>query len=330
MSRPLGRSGLEVDPVMFGAWAIGGWFWGETDDRLAVEAIHASLDAGVRWIDTAPIYGFGHSEGVIGRAIAGRDVRIATKAGLRWDDEQGEAFFQTRAARLGPVNVNKNLRPESITLECERSLKRLGVERIDLYQCHWPDSTTPVDETMGALLELKEHGKIDAIGVSNFPVELLEKAQAALGDVPLASDQPRYNALDRAIEDDVLPWCRDHDVAVLAYSPLEQGLLTGRVSMDRVFPDGDRRAVLPRFRAENRARVLEALAEIEPIARAHGATLAQLCIAWTVAQPGLTSAIVGARSGPQAAENAGAMRLFLSDEDKALIHEVLHSVELVV
>ena len=320
---------MSFEPVVFGAWAIGGWFWGDTDDARAVETIHASLDHGVRWIDTAPIYGFGHSERVIGQAVRGRDARIATKAGLRWDDSRGEAFFQTRAARLGPVNVVRNLRPDSIRLECERSLERLGVERIDLYQCHWPDATTPVEDTMGELLRLREEGKIDLVGVSNFPVELLERARAALGEA-LATTQPRYNALDRAIEADVLPWCREQGVSVLVYSPLEQGLLTGRVSEDRVFPAGDRRGELPRFRVENRRRVHRALDEIRPIAERHGATLAQLVIAWTVAQPGVTAAIVGARSGPQAAENAGAMRLLLDPEELDLIDLSLRGVELLL
>ncbi|HJN75405.1 MAG TPA: aldo/keto reductase [Myxococcota bacterium] len=330
MRRPLGRCSLEVDPVVFGAWAIGGWFWGDTDDDKAAEAIAASIDHGVGWIDTAPIYGFGHSEHVIGRAIRGREVRIATKAGLRWDSSVpgGEAFFQTRAARLGNVQVTKNLRPESIRLECEASLTRLGVERIDLYQCHWPDGTTPVEDTMGALLELKGEGKIDAIGVSNFGPELLERAQRALGDVPLASTQPRYSALDRAIEADVLPWCREHEVAVIVYSPLEQGLLTGKVTAERVFPPGDRRGELPRFSPENRRAVAEALSKLQPIAEEHGVTLAQMSIAWTFSRPGVTAAIVGARDGGQAAENAAAMHLSLADEELARIDEVLGALRL--
>ena len=323
--RPLGETDLKVQPVMFGAWAIGGWFWGETDDDKAVQALHASVDAGIQWVDTAPIYGFGHSERVIGTALKGRDVRIATKCGLRWDDDKGEHFFRTKAARLGPVNVQRNLRPESVRLECERSLSRLGVEVIDLYQCHWPDSTTPIAETMGELLRLRDEGKIRAIGVSNFDVQQLEEARRALGSVPLASDQPRYNALDRAIEADVLPWCHERGVSTLVYSPLEQGLLTGKVSLDRVFPEGDRRGELPAFRRDNRARVLTALAALEDIRASKSCTFAQLAIAWTVAQPGVTAAIVGARDGRQAAENARGAELRLKPDELA---RMSHALEL--
>ncbi len=314
--RALGASGLQVQPVMFGAWAIGGWFWGETDDDLATEALHASHDAGITWVDTAPIYGFGHSERVIGRALRGRDVRIATKCGLRWDDARGEAFFQTRAARLGPVDVKRNLRPESVRLECERSLERLGVETIDLYQCHWPDPSTPIAETMGELVRLRDEGKIRAIGVSNFSVEQLEETRRALGAVPLASHQPHYSALDRSIEAEVLPWSRAAGIATLAYSPLARGLLTGKVGLDRVFPAGDRRGELPGFSQASRARVLAMLAEVEPIRAVKQCTFAQLAIAWTVAQPGLTTAIVGARNARQAAENAEALSVSLSREER--------------
>ena len=313
-TRPLGHSDLSVPPVIFGAWAIGGWSWGGTDDSAAIAAIHASIDAGVGTIDTAPVYGFGHSETVIGRAIADRRdrVQILTKVGLRWDSTEGAHFFDDSGQ-----TVHRNLRPASIQAEVEASLRRMGVDEIDLLQCHWPDPSFPVEPTMEALAALVRSGKVRAVGVSNFDVALLTRAQAALGSVPLASTQPRYSLMDRAIESDVLPWCRERQVGVIAYSPIAQGLLTGKVSLDRVFPDDDGRKWNPQFAPESRARVLASLAQTADIAAAHGATPAQIAIAWCFHQPGVTAAIVGARSPQQAIENAAAAQIVLSDAEIA-------------
>ena len=312
--RRLGRTELDLPVVSFGAWAIGGWQWGGSDDDAAVRAIHAAIDRGMNAIDTAPIYGFGHSERVVGRAITGRRDRVVvmTKIGLRWDDERGPLAFKTTDPHGREAQVHNNLRPWSLVWEVERSLERLGVETIDLLQVHWPDATTPIAATMGALLELRGAGKIREIGVSNFSAAMMEEAQRALGDVPLASDQPKYNLLDRSIEREVLPWARAHDVGVLVYSPIEQGLLAGAVPEGRTFQPGDARATRRSFAAGTRARVNEALARVaEPIARRHGATLAQVAIAWTIAQPGVTSALVGARTEAQVSENAAAGELAL-------------------
>jgi len=196
--RKLGMSPLEVPAVVFGAWAVGGWFWGGTDDNAAVEAIHAALDSGITCIDTAPMYGCGHSEEIVGKALKGRrdSALIATKCGLRWDTTVGERSFETSVEGVGNVEVYKNLRPESIREECERSLKRLQTDCIELYQCHWPDSTTNLDDTMSALLALREEGKIREIGVSNFTSEMI---QQCLDNGPVASDQPRYSLLHREI-----------------------------------------------------------------------------------------------------------------------------------
>jgi methylglyoxal reductase len=309
MQRPLGQSEIVVPPVIFGAWAIGGWYWGGTDDAAAIRAIHASIDAGVGAIDTAPVYGFGHSESIVGQAIRDRRDRVTllTKVGLRWDGTEGEHFFDDAGQ-----SVYRNLRPAAIRAEVEESLRRLGVDEIDVLQCHWPDPGFPVEETMVGLAALVGEGKIRAVGVSNFDPALLARAQAALGSVPLASTQPRYSLLDRAIEDDVLPWCRDAGVGVIVYSPIEQGLLSGRVTLERTFAEDDGRSWSPRFSAESRAAVLAAIAQTADIAAAHDATPAQLAIAWCFHQPGVTAAIVGARSPRQAIENAGAARIVLS------------------
>ena len=323
--RKLGTSDITIPPVVFGAWAIGGWFWGGTDDDDAVRALHASIDAGVNAIDTAPMYGFGHSERIVGQAIKGRrdEVVIATKCGMRWDREDGEFFFTARDHSVtDPEDYEKDrpiyrvLKASSIIEECELSLKRLGVEVIDLYQCHWPDATTPLQETMEAMLKLKEQGKIRAIGVSNFTPEMMEKC---LSVGPIVSDQPKYHLLSREIEQDVLPYCREHSLALLVYSPLAQGLLTGKVTMDRTFPEGDLRDAQPWFQPANRRRVLDVLAKLSSIADGHGVTLAQMVINWTVHEPGITAAIVGARNAAQAVENAGALSFALSDAERATI-----------
>lgn len=315
----LGDSACTVSRVVFGAWAIGGWWWGGSDDDAAVEAIHASIDAGAFAIDTAPMYGCGHSERIVGRAIAGRrdEVVLLTKVGLRWDDERGVPFFSTEHAGR-PVQVRRNLRADSIKTELSRSLERLGVDRIDLLQCHWPDASTPVEESMEALAELVDAGLVGAVGVSNFDVALLERAQRHLQarGQTLASNQPRYSLLDREIEAEILPWCRTHRVGTLAYSPLAQGLLTGKMTPERALAEGDERAKQPRFQPEARRALCAALEQWQPIAAAHDCTLAQLALAWALHQPGLSAVIAGARTAAQARENAHAARVVLSGEER--------------
>ena len=325
--RKLGNSSLEVPAVIFGAWAIGGWAWGPSDDNAAEDAIRASLDAGVNCIDTAPVYGCGHSEELVGRAVKGRRDRviIATKCGLRWDSTEGEFHFRSTVQGVGDVDVYRNLRPDSIRLECERSLVRLQTDWIDLYQCHWPDPTTPLEDTMEALLDLRQQGKIREIGVSNFTPEMIRRC-LAVG--PVASDQPRYSLLDRSIEQDVLPFCRENGVGVIVYSPIAQGLLTGKVTPDREFPPGDLRGAHRWFTRENRQKVLEALEGVRDIAEAHRCTFGQLAIAWVIHQPGITSAIVGARSPGQARENAAAAGVRLSAEELARIRKVFEALTL--
>lgn len=323
--RQLGKSDLKVTPVVFGAWAIGGWFWGGTDDAEAVTAIRAAVDEGINTIDTAPMYGFGHSEEIVGKALKGiRDkVIVATKCGLRWNRTDGDFHFVAQDEQNRSHQIYKVLKPDSIIEECELSLKRLNVDVIDLYQCHWPDTTTPIADTMGALMKLKEQGKIRAIGVSNFTPAMMREC---LNAAPLASDQPKYSLLAREIEADVLPFCRENNIGVIVYSPLAQGLLTGKVTMDRQFAPGDLRVNTPWFQPQNRQRVLDALGRIRPIADAHRATLGQVAINWVINTPGVTSAIVGARNAAQVRENVHAAEFRLSEEEQSFIRSTFESL----
>lgn len=289
--------------------------WGGADEKAALRGIDAAFDAGVNFFDTAPAYGLGLSEELIGRALAGRrdKVVIATKCGLAWHTNRGTYFF-TQAGKP----VHKYLGRESIIYECEQSLKRLGTDYIDLYQTHWQDPTTPIEETMSALLELKEQGKIRAIGVSNAT---LDQVAEYLRFGPVDTDQEKYSLLDRTHEAALLPFCREMNIAVLAYSPLANGLLTGKIGPDRVFPPTDLRHNNPRFSVENRALIAGRLERIRPIADRYGLTLGQLIIAWTIEQPGVTHALVGARDDVQARENAAAGDITLTTDELVAIHE---------
>ena len=325
--RQLGKSDIDASVVAFGAWAVGGWMWGGVEEQEAVRAIRAAMDAGINFIDTAPIYGFGRSEEVVGKAIADRrdEVVLATKCGMVWDAEKGDFFFTSDDEAIrrdggGDLKVYKYLGPESIRREVEASLQRLGTDRIDLYQTHWQESTTPIADAMGELLRLRDEGKIRAIGVSNVTVAQLEEYRAA-GE--LASDQEQYSMLFRKHEDALLPYCRENGLAFLAYSPLAQGLLTGKVGPDRVFPEGDQRASKPRFSVENRAKIAAMLDKFKPIAEGRGLTLAQLAIAWTVAQEGCTHALCGARTPQQAIENAAAGDVELEESELAAMAEAV-------
>ena len=315
--RPLGVSGIEASVVGLGAWAIGGWMWGGTDERRSVEAIQASLDAGINFVDTAPAYGMGLSETIVGKAIAGRrdKVFIATKCGIVWHTDKGTPFIDQNGKTM-----HRYLGPESIRYEVEQSLKRLNIDYIDLYQTHWQDETTPIEETMATLLDLKREGKIRAIGVSNATVEQIE-AYRCVG--PLDSGQEKYSMLDRGLESDYLPYTLKNNIAVLAYSPLALGLLTGKVSPEREFPADDLRHSNPRFSVESRKQVLAMLDKMRPIAENHGLTLAQLVIAWTTSQPGLTHALVGARNPQQARENAAAGSVALSAEELVTLNKIV-------
>jgi len=316
--RRLGGSDVEVSPVIFGAWAVGGWMWGGAEESDSIAAIQASIDHGVTTIDTAAVYGQGYGEEVVGRAIQGRrdKVQVATKCGMTWDLPGGSDPWATKD-RLGrDITIRRNASPATIPVECERSLKRLGVDVIDLYQVHWPDTSTPVEDSMAALLKLHEQGKIRAIGVSNYDAAWIKRAAAAC---PLASLQPPYSLVQRKIEKEILPTCREHGIGVIVYSPLERGLLTGTVTPDRQFPADDHRSTHKFFTPANRERVLKSLDQIRPIAEGHKASLAQVVINWTIQEPGITAALVGARNVDQAVHNAEALNFRLSPEERAEI-----------
>lgn len=317
--RPLGKSGLDASVIGLGTWVTGGgsWWGKDPDDVESIRAIQASIDAGVTLIDTAAIYGFGRSETIVGKAIRDRrdKVILATKCGMLWDDARGAFFFE-----LDGRKVHRCLRPETIAEEIESSLKRLGTDRIDLYQTHWPSmepDKTPVADTMAFLEKLKDQGKIRAIGVSNVTLEELEE-NVRCGAV--ASDQFRYSLLYREPEKDILPYCLRHGIATLTYMSLEQGLLTGKVGPERKFAASEFRANdawNPWFKPENRPRVLAMLEGWRGLSEKYSATLAQLVIASTAAQPGVTHVLCGARTIQQAKENAAAGAIELEPKDVA-------------
>ena len=320
--RQLGTSDVKVSVIALGAWAIGGTMWGGQDESDAIAAIETAIDLGVTTIDTAAVYGFGLSEELIGKAIQGKrdKVQILTKYAMRWDKEEGQFGFEWTEPDGQTYKIYKNARKESVIWECEQSLKRLAIDCIDLFQCHCRDETTAVEETMEAIAQLLKDGKIRASGVSNFSVPEIEAANNA---VPLASDQPSYSMLRRDIEADILPYCREHNIGVLAYSPLQGGLLTGKITEDYKFNQGDHRAKNRFFTPENVRKVNAFLDKIRPIADAHNATLGQLAISWTINRPGITAALVGARNSAQAAENAHAADIQLTAEQTSRIDELL-------
>ncbi|MCX6917549.1 MAG: aldo/keto reductase [Verrucomicrobiota bacterium] len=322
-TKSLGSSGLNASIVGLGAWVLGGGqLWGkDTDDAESVRTIQAALDLGINLIDTAPGYGWGRSEQVVGRALKGRRDKavVATKCGLWWDDSRGSYF-----ADLDGRKVNRSLRPDTIQVEIENSLRRLDIDCIDLYQTHWPSAPpdfTPIADTMAMLLKLKDQGRIRAIGVSNVSLDEL-KENALCGAV--ATDQFRYSMLHREAEKDILPYCARNNIGTLTYMSLEQGLLTGKIGMDRQFAPGEFRSntawndwLIP----ANRRRVLNLLASWEDLTAHYQCTVSQLVIAWTAAQPGVTHVLAGARNLTQLAENAKAAELNLEPADLARIHK---------
>ena len=328
--RRLGNTDIEVPAIIFGAWAIGGGMWGVQDHDDAIAAIRTSLEAGINAIDTAALYGFGHSEELLAEAVAGypRDqIVILTKFGLRWD-HGGKGTMQfpdTKDLEGNAVSIYQYAGPESVILECERSLRRLKTDYIDVYQIHWPDKTTPVEETFGAVDKLIRDGKIRAAGVSNYTPELMERARKT---IPLSSSQPPYSMVFRDAEKDVIPWCIEHNVGVLAYSPLQRGLLTGKIKPGHKFAKDDHRGENVFFQPQNIRSINAFLDEIRPIAESHNATLGQLAINWTVHRPGITAALVGARNAKQAAENARTLDFQLTAEETKRINDLLGSVKI--
>jgi aryl-alcohol dehydrogenase-like predicted oxidoreductase len=301
IKRRLGTTEFEITTIGLGTWAIGGRQWGPQDDDASIGAIHAAVDHGINWIDTAPIYGSGHSEEVVGRAVralpASRRPLVFTKFGLGLDID---APVRSAGAR-------------DVVEECEGSLHRLGVDRIDLFQLHWP-APQPIAETAAACAQLLKAGKIRAIGVSNFSVAQLEEWMAT--GVPLHSDQPPYSILRPAAGDDVLPWCAAHDVGAIAYSPLFRGLLFGTWPRDKTFGPDDARGTHKDYAGSRFQRHLDAVDELQGIARSGGLSCAQLCVGVLLATPGLTGVICGARDARQGALVANLGVAVTSDQSR--------------
>lgn len=311
--RTLGKTGISASAVALGTWAIGGGpWWGDSDDSQSVKAIQAAIDAGVNLIDTAPAYGWGHSEEIVGKAVKGqRDkVILSTKCGLWWKDDRGTSFFE-----MGDKHVRRCLLPTTIVEELEDSLRRMGTDYIDLYHTHWqslePDKY-PIDDTMQCLMKLKEEGKIRAVAASNVDIEHIKQYQAA---GILDAIQPRYSMLDREIEKEILPYCVATGISTLAYSPLEQGLLTGKIGMDQTFPEGAFRNQIPWYLPANRKKVLHMLEGWGDLLGKYDCSLSQLVIAWTVAQEGITFVLCGARKETHVSDNVGAAELEIEDAD---------------
>jgi aryl-alcohol dehydrogenase-like predicted oxidoreductase len=310
-TRRLGSNGPEISRVGFGAWAAGGggyaFGWGPQDDADSVRAMRRAIERGVNWIDTAPVYGLGHSEEVVGRLLqevpASERPYVFTKCGLVWDDEN---------PTTQPI---QSLRPESIRRECENSLRRLGVETIDLLQFHWPDQTgTPVEDSWAEMLRLVEEGKVRWAGVSNFDVSMLERCEA-LGHVD--SLQPPFSLIRRQAAAREIPWCAENGTGVIVYSPMQSGLLTDRWTMDRVgsLAADDWRRRSPEFQLPAVERNLSLRDALRPIAERHGTNAATVAVAWTLAWPGVTGAIVGARTPEQVDGWVAAANLTLTDAD---------------
>ncbi|WEK35236.1 MAG: aldo/keto reductase [Candidatus Pseudobacter hemicellulosilyticus] len=321
--RQLGETDIQLSAITFGAWAIGGWMWGGADRKEAVKAIQAAYAEGITSIDTAPVYGQGLSEEIVAEAIKGipRDkVQILTKFGLRWDVEQGEYYFDTKDNSGTPLKMYKLATRESVFRECEDCLRRLNTDYIDLFQIHWPDATTPIGETMQALADLQAEGKIRAAGVCNYSLDQLIEADDT---IQLASDQVPYSMVLRDIEKDIVPYAIKERKSIIAYSPLQRGLLTGKIKPGHSFNEGDTREGNRFYTEESIIKVNAFLDKLRPLAQAKNASLSQLVIRWTIEQPAITVALVGARNTEQAVQNARAIDVKLTPEELRFINEQL-------
>jgi aryl-alcohol dehydrogenase-like predicted oxidoreductase len=319
--RTLGRSEVKVTPMAFGAWAVGGWMWGGAKESEAIKAIQAAYHSGITTIDSAPVYGFGRSEEIIGKAMQGigRDrYQILTKFGLNWKTKQGEPYFDTVDNEGKPLKLYKWSSKERVMKECEDSLRRLKTDYIDLYQIHWPDNTTPVSETFEAVHRLIEQGKVRAAGVCNYSVQLVDEA---LETIALASNQVPYSLINRNIEKEIIPQAIEKGMSIIPYSPLQRGLLTGKIKPGHQFNEGDSREGNRFYTDENIRRTNVLLEQIKPIAEKYNATLAQIVINWAIHQPGIGCVLVGARNEQQVKDNVSALNFSLSTEDVRKITE---------
>jgi aryl-alcohol dehydrogenase-like predicted oxidoreductase len=313
--RRLGNSEVMVTPMAFGAWAIGGWMWGGADETEALKAIRAAYDGGITTIDTAPIYGFGRSEEIVGKAMEGipRDkYQLLTKFGMNWLTEEGEYFFDTKNEAGKPIKIYKWSIGKKVIQECEESLRRLKTDFIDLYQIHWPDATTPIQETFEAVRKLIAEGKVRAAAVCNYSAAQVAEA---LQTIEIASNQVPYSLINRDIEKEILPQALKKNIGIIAYSPLQRGLLTGKIKPGYRFNDGDTREGNRFYSEENIKRVNTLLNAIRPIAEKYNASLAQVIINWTIHRPGISCVLVGARNEQQVLDNAKALSLSLTQAE---------------
>jgi aryl-alcohol dehydrogenase-like predicted oxidoreductase len=326
--RNLGDSGIEVSAIAFGAWAIGGFMWGGNDDQEAIRAIQHGYDLDVTTIDTAPIYGMGLSEELVGKAIQGKRERfqILTKFGIKWKTKGSREQFRSQKEYEELMKqIYLSARKESVIQECEDSLRRLNTDYIDYYQHHRPAEDAPVEEVMEALEKLKDQGKIRAGGVSNYNLDQMKKANRRFR---IETNQLPYSMVKRDIESDIIPWVLQTNKGVIAYSPLQRGVLTGKYTSGTQLAEGDHRKNSRYFKAENISKINDFLGKIEPIARDHNASLAQLVLYWTIHQPGITMALAGARNPQQVEDNARAADIRLSDQEMKIINNHLENLEL--
>ncbi|WP_025142528.1 aldo/keto reductase [Pedobacter jeongneungensis] len=324
--RKLGNTELKLSAIAYGAFAIGGNMWGGNDRKDSVEAVKASIDKGITTIDTAPFYGFGLSEEIIGEAIKGYDrnkIQLLTKFGLVWDGSnhgRGEHFFDAENNGKA-VPIYRYSTKASIIKEVEDSLKRLGTDYIDLLQQHWPDPTTPMEETMEAVAQLIKDGKILAAGLSNAGVNLLENASKVCQP---ASNQVSFSMLNRAIQKELIPYSVENNIGIIAYSPMERGLLSGKYfNNEKLKANDHRNSYFSQFDLEAVKTFLE---NITPIAEAKNASMAQLVLRWTTLQEGITVVLAGARNAEQAVSNAAAMDFEISNEELAFINTALEKL----
>lgn len=321
--RKLGSTELELSAITYGAFAIGGTMWGGNEKKDSIASIHASIDNGVTTLDTAPFYGLGLSEEMIGEALKNQDrskVQLLTKFGLVWDGSnqgKGEFFFDTDDNGK-KIQIYKYASRANIIKEVEESLKRLQTDYIDLLQIHWPDSTTPIQETMEALESLIKQGKIRAAGVSNYSASQIQEAQKT---IQFASNQVSYSMLNRNIEADLVPLTTAQNIGIIAYSPMERGLLTGKYFIDTKLKDNDHRNGY--FNQFDLPKVKTLVEELSSLANSKNATLAQLVLRWTTLQKGITIVLAGARNAEQAISNAKAMDFDLSTSELDFINQAI-------
>jgi len=325
--RTLGQSDIKVSELAFGAWAIGGWMWGGADSKDAIKAIETAVDHGMTTIDTAAVYGFGLSEELVGKAIKGKrsKVQILTKFGLSWNEKKGEFFFESQDNEGKEINIYRYSSKEKVISDCEESLKRLGTDYIDLYQIHWADPTTPVSETMEALEILLKQGKIRAGAVCNYSAELMNEAEKTF---KIASNQVPYSMVRRDIEKEVVPHCLSNNIGILAYSPLQRGLLTGKIKQGHIFNEGDTRPTTLYYKEPNFSRIMHLTDSLKEMAQDINVTLSQLVLNWTIQQPGITCALAGARNAAQVLENVKAADFRLSSEEITGINDLISNLKL--